>query len=145
MNKLLIGRCLLTINAIGDAIGGFIADWNATHIFNDRWPLHAKFHDAQTLSFGVFLALASLFFTWRQAGDRKTNVLAAALIGVAVYVSQACAFIFPGVGWTDPEFLDAGQTLTQFPPQLYIDIGAGLLVALATYLAWPPKEHRGHV
>jgi len=139
MNKLLIGRGLFTLNAIGDAIGGFVADWNATHIFNDRWPPHAKFHDAQTMSFGVFLAASSLFFAWRGSGDRKTNILAAAALGGAVYVSQACAFLFPGVAWTDPEFLDRGQSLSQFPPQLYIDIVALSLVALASWLAWPSK------
>ena len=137
MNKLLVGRCLFTINAVGVAVGGFLADMNATHIYNPRWPPHAKFHDGQTMAFGVLLSLASLFFAWRRSGDRQTNVLATALIGGVLYWAQAAANVFPGVAWTDPEFLKPGQSLTEFPPQLYIDIGMSVIVTIATWLAWP--------
>jgi hypothetical protein len=44
MNKLMASRALFTVNAIGVAVGGFIADWTPTHIFNPNWPPHAKFH-----------------------------------------------------------------------------------------------------
>ena len=137
MSRLLVGRCLLTLNAVGIAIGGFLADMNATHMYDPHWPPHAKFHDGETMAFGVFLSLASLFFTWRRPGDRQTNVLAAALIGGILYGAQAAAFAFPGVTWTDPEFLKPGQSLTEFPPQLYIDIGGSLLVMFAAWLARP--------
>jgi len=135
--KLLVGRCLLTFNAVGIAAGGFLADMNATHMYNPRWPPHAKFHDGQTMAFGVLLSLASLFFTWRRSGDRQTNVLAAALIGGVLYWAQAAAFAFPGVAWTDPEFLKPGESLTEFAPQLYIDIGTSVVVMFAAWLAWP--------
>ena len=137
MNKLLVGRCLFTFNAVGIAAGGFLADMNATHIYNPRWPPHAKFHDGQTMAFGVVLSLASLFFTWRRSGDGQTNVLAAALIGGMLYWAQAAANAFPGVAWTDPEFLKPGESLTEFAPQLYIDIGMSVVVIFAAWLAWP--------
>lgn len=119
MNKLLVGRCLFTFNAVGIAAGGFRADMNATHIYNPRWPPHAKFHDGQTMAFGVLLSLASLFFAWRRSGDRQTNVLAAALIGGILYWAQAAANVFPGVAWTDPEFLKPGESLTEFSATLH--------------------------
>jgi hypothetical protein len=137
MNRLTVGRCLFTINAVGLAVGGFLADMNATHIYNRRWPPHAKFHDGQTMAFGVFLSLASLFFAWRRSSDRQTNVLATAIIGGVLYWAQAAANTFPGVAWTDPEFLEPGQSLTRFPPQLYIDIGMTMVVIFAAWLAWP--------
>jgi hypothetical protein len=56
MNKLLVARCLFTINAAGIAVGGFVADWNTRHIFNPNCPPHAKCHNGQTLAFGVLLA-----------------------------------------------------------------------------------------
>ena len=37
MNKLLVGRCLFTFNAVGIAAGGFLADLNATHNGARRW------------------------------------------------------------------------------------------------------------
>jgi hypothetical protein len=137
MNKLLIGRALFSINAIGVAIGGFAADWNHTHIFNPAWPPHAKFHDGQTLSFGILLGIFSLFFAWRGSGDRRTNILAAAITGGVTSWAQAGAYAYPGVAWTDPEFLKAGQTLTEFGPQIYFEIAVTVIVLLAAWLAWP--------
>ena len=89
------------------------------------------------MAFGVLLSLASLLFVWRRSGDRQTNVLAAALIGGMLYWAQAAAFAFPGVAWTDPEFLKPGESLTEFAPQLYIDIGMSVVVIFAAWLAWP--------
>jgi hypothetical protein len=139
MNKQLIARCLFTLNAAGIAIGGFIADWNTSHIFNPRWPPHAKFHNGQTLAFGVLLAAATLFFAWRRSDDRRTNVLATAITGGVLYWAQAGAYAFPGIAWTDPEFLKPGQSLDDFGPQIYFEILGTLVIVLASWLAWPPK------
>ncbi|USQ95323.1 DUF6640 family protein [Caulobacter sp. RL271] len=139
MNRPLVARCLFTINAVGIAVGGFVADWNGSHIFNPRWPPHAKFHDGQTLAFGVLLAAATLFFAWRRSGDRRTNILAATITGGVLYWAQAGAFFAPGVAWTDPEFLKAGQSLDDFPPQIYFEVLGTLVVGLASWLAWPSR------
>jgi hypothetical protein len=139
MNKPLAARCLFSINAIGFAVGGFIADWNDSHVFNPRWPPHAKFHDGQTLSFGILLAVATLFFAWRRSGDRQTNILAAAITGVVLYWVQAGAYAFPGTAWTDPEFLKPGQSIDDSGPQVYFEMLGTVVVALATWLAWPSK------
>lgn len=139
MNKLFLARCLFTLNAAGIAIGGFAADWNNSHIFNPHWPPHAKFHDGQTLAFGVLLGLASLYFAWRPAGDRRTNVLAAAITGGVTLWAQACAYLVPGTAWTDPEFLKAGQSLEDFGPQIYFEMAVTFIVLLAAWLAWPAR------
>jgi hypothetical protein len=142
MSKLVVARCLFTLNAIGLAVGGFAADWNHTHIFNPDWPPHAKFHNGQTLAFGVLCAMATLFFTWRRSGDRRTNVLAAATTGGLTLWAQAAAYTVPGVAWTDPQFLKAGQSLNDFGPQVYFEMIVTFVVLLASLLAWPPKTDR---
>jgi hypothetical protein len=38
----MLGRIFLTLDAIGLLLGAPIADYNHTHIFNPRWPPHAK-------------------------------------------------------------------------------------------------------
>ena len=93
------GRSTVTI------FGSFLADWNTTHIYNPHWPPHARFHNGQTMSVGVLLGLAALFFTWRRRGDARTNLLAAGLFAAFYWVSQGMAFLFPGVAWTDPDLL----------------------------------------
>jgi len=38
----MLGRVLLTVDSIGLLFGAVIADWNETHVYNPRWPPHAK-------------------------------------------------------------------------------------------------------
>ena len=131
------GRAVLTFAAVVTGVTPFLADWNDTHIHNDRWPPHAKFHNAQTLSMGALLAGASLFFTWRRTGGVRANLLPAVGFGSLYWVSQAMAFAFPGVAWTDPHLLKPGQRLDQFPQQVPLEIamlgitaaGASLVLA----------------
>jgi hypothetical protein len=61
---------------LGLAVGAHMADFfSNTHIFNDRWPPHAKFHTGQTLSMSILLGVMSVFFAWRKTADNKTNGL----------------------------------------------------------------------
>jgi hypothetical protein len=54
------GRRILSSVAALTAAGGFLADWNQTHLFNPGRPPHASFHDAQTVLLGLFLGASSL-------------------------------------------------------------------------------------
>jgi hypothetical protein len=38
----MLGKLLLTVDAIALLLGAPINDYNHTHIFNPRWPPHAK-------------------------------------------------------------------------------------------------------
>src|SRR5262245_4227608 len=49
------GRWLLSGIAGLTAVSGYLADWNRTHLFNPRWPPHAKFHDAWSILLGTGL------------------------------------------------------------------------------------------
>ena len=51
----LISRVLFTVSAIGLSLGAHLADISPSHIFNQRWPPHAKFHTGQTLSMSLLL------------------------------------------------------------------------------------------
>ena len=131
-----IGRILHTLVGLVTGVGAFVADFNATHIYNPRWPPHAKFHTGQTMSMALALALPTLLFSWRRSGDARTNVLAATLFAGTYWWTQAAANLFPGVAWTDPDLLHPGQSLTQFPPQGYLDIVLLSLVLLGGWLRW---------
>lgn len=50
-----IGAWIITLVALVTIIGPFVADWNATHIYNPRRTPHAKFHNAQTMLLGLGL------------------------------------------------------------------------------------------
>ena len=135
MNKTtLAGRILLTFLALFTGVSPYLADWNASHIYNPNWPPHAKFHNAQTMAMAALLGSTSLFFIWRRRRGPLANLVPAVVLVSLYWVSQAIAFTFPGVAWTDPDLLRPGQSLTQFPEQLLLDIVVYVLIAAATLL-----------
>jgi hypothetical protein len=143
MTRSRIGLGLLTLVALFTAISPYLADWNVTHIYNPRWPPHAKFHNGQTMAMAVLLGLSTLVFAWRKAGDRRTNVLAALGFAGLYWVSQLAANLYPGVGWTDPEFLKAGESLHQVAPQQVLDLVLFAILGLTAWLLWPRGGESG--
>lgn len=110
------GRALFFLSNLSYTAGSFIADWNKTHIHNPRWPPHAKFHNGQTMSLGVLLALASTYYAFRPAfssltaREARDSVLSAALIGSMYCSAGISAIFYPGTHWFDPEFEMKGMT-----------------------------------
>lgn len=129
------GKLLFSLIALFNALSPFYADWNETHIYNPAWPPHAKFHNAQTMAMAVLLALATLYFVW-SSRDSKRMLVPAAIAAGLYWASQALGFLFPGVAWTDPNLLHAGQSLSDFPMQLKLDFVMFHLIAAASWLVW---------
>ena len=104
--------------------GGLVADvivpsGAKQHLFNPKWPPHAKFHNGQTMAMGIIsgsLSLAILF------GSQPLTVplfLIAAAIAANYFVAMAFARAFPGTAWSDPEFaLGLPRPLGLYPQQL---------------------------
>ena len=60
-------RILLSVTVL-TAAGGFLADWNRTHLFNPGGHPHARFHDAQTIllgASGLYFCAGAATVTWR--------------------------------------------------------------------------------
>ncbi|KAH8904096.1 hypothetical protein BR93DRAFT_971170 [Coniochaeta sp. PMI_546] len=108
----MLGKVLLTISSIGLILGSPMADYNHTHIFNPRWPPHAKFHTGQTITLSVTLGLMTLFLTYRPDLTsapsaqvlRKESLKLAAFTGSIYWLAGLAAYFFPGSDGLDPEF-----------------------------------------
>lgn len=114
----------------------FVADWNATHIYNPRWPPHAKFHNGQTMLLGVVLGLGTLWFAASPAATapaRRVQLQAAALLAAAYWLTQGFSGTFPGAAFIDPEFGPLPH-VAGLPVQAFIDVVVLSLVGLAYYL-----------
>jgi len=103
------GRSIMLIGNLLYSVGAFLADWNETHVKNPRWPPHARFHNGQTMSLGVLLSSASLYFAFRPAFTKmsvsaaKESSLFAATIGSFYCSAAMSAILYPGADWKDPE------------------------------------------
>lgn len=96
-----MGKALISVTAVAQMAGPYIFDFNETHIYNPTWPPHAKFHNAQTMSSGAALSIATLIDLWRP-GSGRVGVDAAALSASVYWVSQLSAYFYPGTASVDP-------------------------------------------
>lgn len=98
------GRICLSLTALATSITPYLADWSPSHIFNPRWPPHAKFHNGQTMSLGLTLGIATAYYTWRDTTKPKDSLRTAAIFGCLYYLAGLSAILYPGAMGTDPEF-----------------------------------------
>jgi hypothetical protein len=136
-----MGPLSFTLSAIGLTVGAHVADLSPSHLFNDRWPPHAKFHTGQTLSMSVLLSLLTIFLAWRKTSDRREAVLATAGFAATYWVTQATAISYPNTGFFDPEFVRSHSFTWGLPTQAYFEIGFLSLVTLASWLAVRKSTH----
>ena len=98
----LLGKALLTLaNAITVA-APVTADWNDSHIFNARWPAHARFHGVTALGMVTALSTASIWSIWSGDGDRDTARFFAAAVPIAYWAPFFLAPLVPGTAVDDP-------------------------------------------
>jgi hypothetical protein len=96
------GRGLLTLANVITAVAPVTADWNDSHIFNQRWPSHARFHGVVALTMTSMLASLNLWSLWSGATDRRTSRLFAAAVPVGYWAPFFVAPLVRGTGVDDP-------------------------------------------
>jgi len=128
-------RILFLVTAIGMPVGAHLADVSETHIYNPRWPPHARFHTGQTLMMSILLGVMTVWLSWRDSVDRRTSVLAAAGFASLYWLSQGLAIVYPATAFFDPEFDVASNYLFGLPGQLPFEVGFLAITAVAAWLA----------
>jgi hypothetical protein len=96
------GRGLLTLANVITVVAPAAADWNDSHIFNARWPAHARFHGVVALTMTSTLAGINLWSLWSGSTDRRTSRLFAAAVPVAYWAPFFLAPLVRGTGVDDP-------------------------------------------
>ena len=104
MSRTGVGRWVLSSVAAFTTVGGFLADWNRTHLFNPGWPPHAKAHDAQTIILGSLLGTSGLYFLWKRNEHPEQNLALDALLPSFFWIAQGGSFFFPEAEGFEAEF-----------------------------------------
>lgn len=119
-----IGKVLIATSNLAYSVGAFLADFNETHVYNPRWPPHARFHNGQTMSLGIMLCIASLYYLLRKNPSPAAaldSLRISAITGSLYCLAGLTAIWYPGASWTDPEFVKGRVQLWLF---------AGILISL---------------
>ncbi|KIV83485.1 hypothetical protein PV11_05506 [Exophiala sideris] len=128
-------RVILSFIGVASAAGGYLADWNETHVFNPKWTAHAKFHNGQTMSTGLGLGLLTLYYTWRKTNSNTSsglldNLLTATVMASLYWATQLSAILYPGTKWVDDEFREShGEPQKRGAPVLLGVTGAAYALA----------------
>ncbi|KAI1462703.1 hypothetical protein F4805DRAFT_408977 [Annulohypoxylon moriforme] len=130
----MLGRLLLTIDALCQTGGALFFDYfSESHMFNPRWPPHAKFHNVQTVALAIILSSLTLYYTWRPARTRELKrefMFMSAITGSIYWISGLLAILPPNTMGVDPEF--GGPAFPQV--RLFIPmIACGLIGAWLEY------------
>lgn len=78
----LIGQIIVTIAVLITLIGPTAVDWNDSHVFNPKWPPHARFHAIVYLCMTIGFSLIALWLIWRASTDHVADMLIAALVPI---------------------------------------------------------------
>ena len=132
MRMTLSSRLIFTTIGVSLPIAAHAADMNHTHIYNPRWPPHAKFHDGQTLSLSLLLGGLTTFLAWKSSRNFPMMVAAAGGAASLYFISQSTAILYPGAAYLDPEF--EPKTPPRVPAAVVIDAAYLSAVALASWL-----------
>ena len=123
--------------------GGLVADalvpaTAKQHLWNPRWPPHAKFHNGQTMLMGIFGGSISLVILFGLQPLTLPSFLIAAATAANYFGAMVFAPLFPGTNWTDPEFAaETARTLGLAPQQLVSYVLCGLvLLAVSFAVFW---------
>jgi hypothetical protein len=130
----LSSRLIFTAVGVSLPIAAHAADMNETHIYNSRWPPHAKFHDGQTLSMSILLGGLTTFLAWKSSKNVPMMVAGAACAASLYFITQSTAILYPGTAYSDPEF--GARAPHTIAPAVKIDGGYLAAVALATVLGF---------
>jgi uncharacterized protein DUF6640 len=120
-------RIVVGAVAVVTALGALLADvvvpgLAAQHAFNDAWPPHAKFHDAQYVVMSLLIGALGLALV-----ARGRLLWAAALLSTP-WLGMLGALLFPGTATYDPEFAADTVFVLGLHGQLFLALV--LLVAL---------------
>ena len=130
-----LGKSLLTLANVITVAAPLAADWNDSHIFNERWPAHARFHGVTALSMTVTLSAANIWSVWSSDRDQATARSFAAAVPVAYWAPFFLAPLIPGTAVDDPPH--PVKRVAGVPVSL---LGAAATVATAT-AGWLIDRH----
>ena len=125
------------LNFGGLVVDAFIPFTARQHLYNPRWPPHAKFHNGQTMLLGVGLGSTVLFLLFGWHPLTLPIFYLAVVLSSLYFVSMLFIVpLFPGTAWHDPEFDAENPRLLGLYFQKMMAIILSSLLVVASIVAY---------
>ena len=85
MNRLTLGKTVLTFVLVAGAILGFVLDWSPNHLLNPEWHPHARFHGALLLFLLSGVSATGVWLLWRRSAEPELAMKIVALISLSFW------------------------------------------------------------
>src|ERR1017187_5832484 len=85
MSRTKVGKAILTFAIAAFPIGGVLADWNKTHLFNPAWHPHAKYHGLSMLLIVICVSAIAIWLLWRRSLEPDVGIRVGALISLTLW------------------------------------------------------------
>jgi len=138
-----IAKWIVTLVGVWN-FGGYVVDGvipvtAKQHLYNPRWPPHAKFHNCQTMVIGLILGLITLSVLFAPGPLTLARLVLAAATSGAYFVAMLFAPAFQGTAWHDPEFAQLDPMVLGMPAQKLVACIICSLLLIACILAYAAK------
>jgi Family of unknown function (DUF6640) len=85
MTRIKLGRLLMTLILVLQALLGFVLDWRSNHLLNPLWVPHARFHGALLLFLLAGVSATGVWLLWRKSQEPEVAVKATALTSASFW------------------------------------------------------------
>lgn len=58
-----------------------VLEWNQSHVFNEQWPPHARFHEVWQLTSNIALGVAVLWLSWFRSQIKIAAMISCCVMG----------------------------------------------------------------
>ena len=135
MNRMRLGRLLLTGILLMQSVVGFATDWRGNHLLNPLWHPHARFHGALLLFLLAGVSLMGVWLLWRQSKEPEVAIVVAAVISLSFWTPFFyITFLLPSASaWAGNPLRVPHRGGYVFYPNVAV---AGLFLALTAAALW---------
>jgi hypothetical protein len=85
MNRMQLGRLMLTAILLVQTVLGFALDWSGNHLLSPQWHPHARFHGALLLFLLAGVSLMGVWLLWRESKEPEVAIAVAAVISFSFW------------------------------------------------------------
>src|SRR5258705_11619751 len=151
MNKLLVGRLLLTFVLATSTVLSFVLDWSPNHLLNPLWHPHARFHGALLLFLLAGVSGTAAWLLWRKSTEPEIAVRVAACVSLSFWTPlfYITTLLPSSTSWAgapdkDPRLTGSFATPNMMVAAVFVLVSvAGLWLSFAATAKRPePKSRR---